>query len=69
MCCTGKDRKRNLTPRQKFQPDQPVAVEVGPKVAPHTAARRKYKKRVPKEIKTVKANEIFRELRSVQLEK
>ncbi len=90
MCCTGKDRVRNLTPRQKFRPNQPVVVEavpiklmpvvvepaesvrlseVEPKVAPHTGQRKKRKKRTPREIKIVKANEVFRELGSVQLEK
>ena len=28
MCCTGKNRVRKLTPRQKFQPNQPVVDKV-----------------------------------------
>ena len=42
MCCTGKNRVRNLTPRQKFQPNQPVVVKVVP-VKPKKVTLKKVK--------------------------
>ncbi len=57
MCCTGKDRIRNLTPRQKFQPNQPV---VAAPVEPKKIVMKKVKP------KKVKLSEV--ELKEVELE-